>query len=109
MRLMVVGGITVQGGPNPGHVTEEKPATAAVNGLGSKSLNRYIIQVLNTFLGKRGKTPGRFGDRPYRSAFGCQKTAELRALRSDGERMLHLRARTFAPITNFRLTNTATH
>src|ERR1700759_4001028 len=47
----------------------------------------------------RGKTPGRFGDRPYRSAFGCQKPAELRALRSDGERMLHLRARTFAPIT----------
>src|SRR6476659_8844823 len=47
----------------------------------------------------RGKTPGRFGDRPYRSAFGYQKTAEFRALRSDGERMLHLRARTFAPIT----------
>src|SRR5689334_8010439 len=45
----------------------------------------------------RGKTPGRFGDRPYRSASGCQKTAELRALRSEGERMLHLRARTFAP------------
>src|SRR4051812_27935880 len=30
----------VQGGPNPGHVAEEKPATAAVNGLGSKSPNR---------------------------------------------------------------------
>jgi hypothetical protein len=43
-------GLPVQGGPNPGHVAEEKPATAAVNGLGSKSPNRYIIQVLSTFL-----------------------------------------------------------
>ena len=58
---------------------------------------RLINQCLTDLCGNRGKTPGRFGDRPYRSAFGCQKTAELRALRSDGERLLHLRARTFAP------------
>ena len=48
---------------------------------------------------KRGKTPGGFGDRPYRSAVERQKMAEFRAFRSDCERMLHLRARTFAPLT----------
>src|SRR6478609_8833991 len=50
-------------------------------------------------LRKWGKSPGRFGDRPYRSAIGRQKLAESRARCSDFERMLHLRARTFAPIT----------
>src|SRR6476620_2617452 len=51
------------------------------------------------FDSKWGKSPGRFGDRPYRSAIGRQKLAESRARCSDFERMLHLRARTFAPIT----------
>jgi hypothetical protein len=64
---------------------------------GIKTIPRSYCALRN-----RGKTPGRFGDRPYRSAFGCQQTAELRALRSDGERMLHLRARTFAPLTALR-------
>jgi hypothetical protein len=48
---------------------------------------------------KRGKSPGGFGDHPYRSTVGRQKVAEFRAPRSDFERMLHLRARTFAPFT----------
>jgi hypothetical protein len=52
---------------------------------------------------KRGKSPGGFGDRPYRSAVGRQKLAEFRAIRSDSERMLHLRARTFAPLTILNL------
>ena len=49
--------------------------------------------------GNRGKSPGEFGDRPYRSAIGRQKMAEFRAHRSSYERMLHLRARGFAPVT----------
>ena len=49
--------------------------------------------------GKWGKSPGGFGDRPYRFAGGHQKMAEFRAPRSDFEHMLHLRARTFAPFT----------
>jgi hypothetical protein len=52
---------------------------------------------------KRGKSPGGFGDRPYRSAVGRQKMAEFRAIRSDSERMLHVRARTFAPLTILNL------
>src|SRR3954454_24169528 len=48
---------------------------------------------------KWGKSPGGFDDRPYRSASGRQKMAEIRALCSDLKRMLHLRARTFAPLT----------
>ncbi|MFL5289456.1 MAG: hypothetical protein ACJ8AW_53000, partial [Rhodopila sp.] len=51
--------------------------------------------------GKWGKSPGELGDRPRRSAVGRQKMAEFRALRSDFERMLHLRARTFAPLTDW--------
>jgi hypothetical protein len=43
-----------------------------------------------------GKSPGGFGDRSYRSAAGRQKMAEFHDFRSDFERMLHLRARTFA-------------
>src|SRR3954471_18359316 len=50
---------------------------------------------------KWGKSPGGFGDPPYGSAVGRQKMAEFRAFRSDSERMLHLRARTFAPLTQF--------
>jgi len=46
-----------------------------------------------------GKTPGGFGNRPYRSAVEGPKMAEFRVLRSNFERMLHLRARTFAPLT----------
>jgi len=49
---------------------------------------------------KRGKSPGGFGNRPYRSAVEGPKMAEFRASHSDFERMLHLRARTFAPVTN---------
>src|SRR5205807_1624717 len=49
----------------------------------------------------RGKTPGGFGNRPYRSAVEGPKMAEFRASHSDFERMLHLRARTFAPVTHF--------
>ncbi len=37
---------------------EEIPATAAVTGLGRNSLKCFVVQVLSTFLGKRGKTPG---------------------------------------------------
>ena len=50
-------------------------------------------------MSKRGKSPGGFGDGPHRSVGECQKMAEFRAYRSDSERMLHLRARTFAPLT----------
>src|SRR3954453_7541476 len=52
-RFLLQSSASVQGGPNPGHVAEEKPATAAVNSLGSKSPNFYIIQVLSTFLAFR--------------------------------------------------------
>jgi hypothetical protein len=55
--------------------------------------------ILPPIKGKRGKSPGRFGSDSYRSAVGCQKMAEFRAIRSDSERMLHLRARAFAPLT----------
>ena len=47
------------------------------------------------------------GNRPYRSAVGGQKMAEFRVHRSDCERMLHLRARTFAPNTRQRPTEAA--
>ena len=52
--------------------------------------------------GNRGKTPGGFDASLYRSAVLRQKMAEFRASRSDIERMLHLRARTFAPVTGER-------
>src|SRR5690348_7330638 len=48
---------------------------------------------------KWGKSPGGFGDGLHRSVGECQKMAEFRAYRSAGERMLHLRARTFALLT----------
>src|SRR3954468_12583906 len=48
---------------------------------------------------KRGKSPGGFDASPYRSVVGCQEMAEFRASCSDHERMLHLRARTFAPLS----------
>ena len=51
--------------------------------------------------GKWGKSPGGFGDGLHRSVGECQKMAEFRAYRSAGERMLHLRARTFAPLTAY--------
>src|SRR4051794_4826811 len=60
-----------------------------------------LDQWIAGFLCKRGKSPGGFGARPYRSAVGYQKMAEFHAPRSDCERMLHLRARTFAPLTIF--------
>src|SRR3954465_12085391 len=46
-----------------------------------------------------GKSPGGFDARSYRSVVGCQKMAEFRDPRSVYDRMLHLRARTFAPFT----------
>src|SRR5689334_20949131 len=67
-------------------MAEEIPATAAVTGLGWNPLKCFVVQVLSTFLGKWGKSPGRFGARPYRSAGECQKMAEFRAYRSDSER-----------------------
>src|SRR3954451_22516014 len=57
------------------------------------------VQAIQGIPSKWGKSPGELGDRPRRSAVGRQKMAEFRALRSDFERMLHLRARTFAPLT----------
>src|SRR5690242_7409128 len=55
--------------------------------------------VAYAFRRKWGKSPGGFGDGLHRSVGECQKMAEFRAYRSAGERMLHLRARTFAPLT----------
>jgi hypothetical protein len=55
--------------------------------------------VSSTTVCKRGKSVGGFGARQHRSAVGCQKMAESRAPRSDCERMLHLRAHTFASVT----------
>src|SRR3954463_10268602 len=49
---------------------------------------------------KRGKSVGEFGALPYRSTVGRRKMAEFRTRHSDCERMLHLRAHTFAPLTN---------
>src|SRR5437660_808660 len=54
-----------------------------------------INQACSENSGKWGKSPGEFGDHPYRSVIGRQKMAEFRALRLGFERMLHLRARTF--------------
>src|SRR5690242_18103007 len=56
-------------------------------------------------LSKWGKSPGGFGDGLHRSVDECQKMAEFRAYRSAGERMLHLRARTFAPLTKLTQSN----
>jgi hypothetical protein len=59
-------------------------------------------QCVRLYDGNRGKTPGRFDAGPNRFVVGRQKMAESRAYRSDFERMLHLRARTFAPLTLIR-------
>jgi hypothetical protein len=47
----------------------------------------------------RDKSVGEFGALPYRSTVGRRKMAEFRTRHSDCERMLHLRAHTFAPLT----------
>ena len=48
--------------------------------------------------GKRGKSPSGFGNGPYVAQPNAKKTAGFRAFRSDCERMLRLRAQTFAPL-----------
>src|SRR3954453_14645196 len=58
------------------------------------SYHGFLSMVCN-----RGKSVGEFGALPYRSTVGRRKMAEFRTRHSDCERMLHLRAHTFAPLT----------
>src|SRR4051812_39397274 len=60
----------------------------------------FLFQAVANHECKRGKTPGKHGTPPDRTGLGQRKMADFCGQHYSIERMLHLRARGFAPATH---------